>query len=439
MTEALFDEAVELAAISCCMDIPEFIDTGPATEHFATRAARSIHSALVEMRRTAVEVNDLSLLRCMESRGMGRGEVIDLLTRSRSVQQRGTRAIAAHMRQLYERRTIAELASQGRAHAVAGDLEAARDTLARAAFTDTGELRVYSIKQAMESAVEAWSAAAQALTKAGQSKYVPIGICPAIDSCVLVGPGDTVVIGAETSVGKSSTSMSCLLRHQAQGIRAGLISVEDPREDWGAKAAGYYAQIDTQPLWSGNAPALIDKLRVTLPSAFAQQQHVHIVDVPSGRLHDVVRGMTTLVRVHGARILFVDYLQAVAPPSAMDGASAKAQTDYVYRHLQATARMLGVPLVITSQLSRGDSEYGEEPSIKRLKESGNIENGAQIVLLLWCIDEENLVVKGKAAKLKRVRKKPRWAMRRGNGGVLTEIDNWHEEPPSERLAKGRGR
>lgn len=439
MTTALFDEALELAAISTCIDIPEFIDTGPSTDHFACRLPRMAHAALIELRRGGSDINDMTLLHAMERRGMGRGEVLDFLQSARSVPQRGTRPLAFYMRQLYDRRTIAELAMQGQAHAVAGNIDAARDVLARAAFADSGEIKVYTLRDAMYAAIETWSAAEQALTKGAESKYVPIGICPAIDSKVLVGPGDTVVIGAETSVGKSSTSMTCLLRHQSKGIPAGLISVEDPREDWGAKAAGHYAQIDTQPLWAGNSPQLIKAMMHRIPDAYDQKQHVHIVDVPSGRLHDVIRAMTTLVRAHGVRILFVDYLQAISPPSGLDNAPVKTQTDHVYRQLQATARMLEVPLVITSQLSRGDSEHGEEPSIKRLKESGNIENGAQIVILLWCNDKDNLVVSGKAAKLKRVRERPRWHMRRGHGGILTEIDNYHEpEASNEYPKRGRG-
>ena len=72
MTTALFDEALELAAISTCIDIPEFIDTGPSTDHFACRLPRMAHAALIELRRSGSDINDLTLLHAMERRGMGR-------------------------------------------------------------------------------------------------------------------------------------------------------------------------------------------------------------------------------------------------------------------------------------------------------------------------------------------------------------------------------
>jgi replicative DNA helicase len=229
--------------------------------------------------------------------------------------------------------------------------------------------------------------------------------------------------------------MTCLLKHQQKKIHAGLVTVEDPREDWGAKAAGYYGKIDTQPFWSGQVAGL-HQVASSIAEAAKEVQYVRIVDVPSGALSDVLRAMTALVKSHGARILFVDYLQAIRAPESLATASTKAQTDHVYQTLQATARMLEVPLVITSQLSRGDSEHGAEPSIKRLKESGNLENGAQIVLMLWCEDEENTIICGKAAKMKRVRSRPRWSMRRGNGGVLVELEGY-QVPPQKRAGRGR--
>jgi replicative DNA helicase len=435
MTMPTFDEQLELSALSLCLDLPEFLYTGPSTDQFAVHHIRTAHATLCEMRRRGDRIDDITLRDELMRRGVSQAAGLALLQAARESPKRGQASVVSMMRKLYERRTVAELAAQGQAQAIEGNLDEARALLAKAAFSETGDLRAYTLADAMEAAAVVWDQAERSRAGEGRSKFVPLGLCPTIDSLVMVGPGDTVIIGAETSVGKSSSTMTCLLKHQQKKIHAGLVTVEDPREDWGAKAAGYYGKIDTQPFWSGQVAGL-HQVASSIAEAAKEVQYVRIVDVPSGALSDVLRAMTALVKSHGARILFVDYLQAIRAPESLATASTKAQTDHVYQTLQATARMLEVPLVITSQLSRGDSEHGAEPSIKRLKESGNLENGAQIVLMLWCEDEENTIICGKAAKMKRVRSRPRWSMRRGNGGVLVELEGY-QVPPQKRAGRGR--
>ncbi len=425
----LADQDIERRYLGGCLLHQAHLVAHPVpSEAFTLPALRLIHGAMMAIHRRGQDVTTLGVKLELEATGtlgaVGYESILDL---SNSLDL-DSRASADRLRSLYAARRIVLACREGVTLAETGKLSEARLRLSAAAFDSDTESPVYSLLECVEAAAEAWQHAAEARTDRSKGSYLPLGLAPAIDSKVLIGPGDAVVIGAETNVGKSSISMTCLLSHYERGVPAGLVSVEDPREDWGAKAAGHWSDVDTTQFWSGQASREAwAAVMAGIGGHMKREQVVKMADVKTGRLDDVLQSMATLVRVHGSRILFVDYLQAIQPPDSLAKAHPKQQIDHVYSAIKTTARLLGVPVVITSQLSRGESEHGAEPGIKRLKESGNLENGAQIVLLAWCDDPNNAIVKVKAAKLKRVLQRPRFAMARGHGGVLRELDYWPEE------------
>jgi replicative DNA helicase len=123
--------------------------------------------------------------------------------------------------------------------------------------------------------------------------------------------------------------------------------------------------------------------------------------VGSRRLEDVLARIEFMVRVRGARVVAVDYLQSIVPRGSFH--SRREAIDSVLAELISLCGRLGVALILASQLARPDkgSPY-REPNLIDLKESGEIENRAQCVVMLWRdSDEPGAVVHGKIAKAKR--------------------------------------
>lgn len=426
------DPSVERAYLAICIDMPEALDAGLTVEHMASGANRAVMAAMLAMRQAAKEINQITLSHELQLRGMERITAIDTVSQ---ILSEGTATLAPCvrvLRELHEARTLVEASSMGLAHAQRGELNEAREVLAKAAFGQVAPLEIFSLRDAMEATAQEYYEAAQSAQANGSAKFFPLGICPTVDRILRVGPGDTIIIGAETNVGKSSISMTCLLSLEHHGIAAGLVSVEDPKVDWGGKAIGHYSGEDTAPFWAGTAtPEQWSRLLSALPAAAARKQLARFAVAKSGTIDEVCQAMNALVRVHGARILFVDYIQAIS--SGLKGANPKQEIDHVYRRIQTTARLLEVPVVIGSQLSRGPTDTAAEPGKKRLKESGNLENGAQVILLFWVRKEDEAAgrwgrIMGKVEKLKRVPVRPRWCMERGAGGVLTECEMPIEDP-----------
>lgn len=423
------DPTLERSFLQLALDMPEALDCGLTPEHMSEAINRTTHAAMLAVRLRGEPLDAVTVGYELERRGIDRGAVVGQIQAIREAPLASVGSLAPVLRKLHEMRTIHEQALLGASLAIESKVDEARDILAKAAFGATAALDVFSIRDAMEAAAEEFQAAAEARRGSNEGRYLRLGLCPTLDDVLTVGPGDTVIVAAETNVGKSSISFSCLASLEERGIPGGLVSVEDPKADWGAKAIGHFGDVDTSPFWAGMASdddyRRAERAVVTVAS---RKQLARLAVAKSGTLDEVCQAMAVLVRVHGARVLFVDYIQAIT--HQLKGATRKQEVDHVYRRIQATARLLDVPLVLTSQMSRGDDD-GREPTVKRLKESGDLENGAQAILLCWVDKTEadagwaSAPVRIKIGKLKRAPRRPKVMLLRGPGGVLRETE-WRE-------------
>ena len=87
-------------------------------------------------------------------------------------------------------------------------------------------------------------------------------------------------------------------------------------------------------------------------------------------------------RIHGIKLIAVDYLQLVAIPEG-SRSSRQEQVAEISRHGKMLAKELNVPVIMLSQLNRMSEQGDHRPNMGQLRESGAIENDADIVLLLF--------------------------------------------------------
>lgn len=89
-----------------------------------------------------------------------------------------------------------------------------------------------------------------------------------------------------------------------------------------------------------------------------------------------------LVAQHGVKAIFIDYLQLMTAPNAAKE-SRQVEVSSISRSIKALARELSVPVVCLSQLNRGPEARGDNrPRMSDLRESGSIEQDADVVMLL---------------------------------------------------------
>jgi replicative DNA helicase len=106
---------------------------------------------------------------------------------------------------------------------------------------------------------------------------------------------------------------------------------------------------------------------------------LYIEDTPNMKLLDVRAQARRMITQHGAKIIFVDYLTLITPERE-GNVPRHEQIAEISRSLKALARELEIPVVALSQVRR--ETEGKQPTLADLRESGSIEQDADVVIFL---------------------------------------------------------
>jgi replicative DNA helicase len=221
----------------------------------------------------------------------------------------------------------------------------------------------------------------------GKLRGVPTGF-PALDETLSgLQKSELVILGARPSVGKTSLALDIARNAGKAGFTVGLFSLEMSRESLQDRIIAAESQV---PLWN------ILTGRISNDNEFSMIQDaldrlstvkLFIDDSPSLNVLQM-RSMARRLQVeHGLDLLIVDYLQLIRPRTNSD--NMVNMITEISRGLKALARELKVPVLALSQLSRGVEQRDHKiPRLSDLRESGAIEQDADVVMFLWR-DERN--------------------------------------------------
>lgn len=200
-------------------------------------------------------------------------------------------------------------------------------------------------------------------------------------------PGDLCIVAARPSMGKTSWALN-VAANAALDARAhvGVFSLEMARSQLAMRLLCGEARIDLQRIRSGAfSPEERDRLARAsghLNAASLWIDDSAMLDMPAMRAK--ARRLRSHVRRMGGEVglLIVDYLQLIAGDDAR--ATRVYQVGKISRDLKALARELHLPVLALSQLSRAPEQREDHrPILSDLRESGSIEQDADIVLFLF--------------------------------------------------------
>ncbi len=193
-------------------------------------------------------------------------------------------------------------------------------------------------------------------------------------------PGELIVIAARPSMGKTSFALN-VLHHICSVNRrpAALYSLEMPAEQIVSNFLCVHNHLDTHDFRRGTLrqkdwqtlEASLDDL-VGLP--------LYIDDSPTLRVLDLRARARRLVHRQDVELIVVDYLQLMS--SNRNRENRATEVAEISQGLKALARELGVPVIAVAQLSRRVEQEQRRPRLSDLRESGAIEQDADVVLLL---------------------------------------------------------
>ncbi len=192
-------------------------------------------------------------------------------------------------------------------------------------------------------------------------------------------PGELTIIGARPGIGKTALALQ-IAKHV--GMKVGPVffaSLEMTEDRLMERLLCSTAEVDSRAIRLGRVTEDMMERVQRAADMFQQHLKLHIVDTPSLQVSEIEQ---LAARVHGLKLLIVDYLQICGS----DG-KASNRTEEVSKiayELKNTAKRLDVPVIALSQLARtGDTG---KPKLSDLRESGMIEASADVVIVLYWPD-----------------------------------------------------
>jgi replicative DNA helicase len=195
---------------------------------------------------------------------------------------------------------------------------------------------------------------------------------------------DLVVLAARPSVGKTSLALN-IAEHAAvqDGRSVGIFSLEMSKEQLVLRLLSSVGDIDSQRLRTGFLEDL-DFNRVANAMTQLSEARVYIDDTPNISTMELRTKARRLQSEAGLDLVIVDYLQLMQATTTSRDANRVQEVSEISRGLKALARELSVPVIALSQLSRQpEMRESKEPRLSDLRESGAIEQDADLVMFLW--------------------------------------------------------
>lgn len=212
---------------------------------------------------------------------------------------------------------------------------------------------------------------------------------PRLDDCLggLEG-GDIIVIGARPAVGKSAFVTQILTNMGIQGKRVLLYNLEMTNKQMYERLVSRQSGIMMNRIRQGKAFLGDEKERFQKANTELKRLDVWISSgVKSvGEIRRECRHM-------GADCIIIDYLQLIKAERYY--ANRASEVGDISKAIKSLAMELNRPIIVLSQLNRAsEGRQTKEPTMSELRESGDIEQDASVVMLLWNLSEENERYKG---------------------------------------------
>jgi len=204
---------------------------------------------------------------------------------------------------------------------------------------------------------------------------------------------DFIVLGARPSLGKTTLALDIARNAAKSGVPVGIFSLEMSREQVIDRLIAAESQVPLWKLRTGRINQDVEFQMIQGALDKLSKLQIYIDDTPSPNVLQM-RSMARRLQVeHGLGLLVVDYLQLIAPRTAATNMNMVQQITEVSRGLKGLARELNIPLLALSQLSRGvDQRDSKIPKLSDLRESGSIEQDADIVMFIYRKDRDQIDV-----------------------------------------------
>ena len=228
----------------------------------------------------------------------------------------------------------------------------------------------------------------QAVQNKGQVIGLPTGFKQLDEKTSGLQPSDLIIVAARPGMGKTAFALNIA---QQSAVKAGasvlIFSLEMSQEQLGQRLIAMQARVESEKLKKGTLD-LKDWDRINFALNELNNTKIVIDDTPGISIMEMRNKCRMLKAEQGLDLIVVDYLQLMTFDGRAD--SRQQEISALSRHLKLLAREMNCPVIVLSQLSRApELRQDKRPMLSDLRESGSIEQDADIVMFLYRDDYYN--------------------------------------------------
>lgn len=190
-----------------------------------------------------------------------------------------------------------------------------------------------------------------------------------------------MILAARPAMGKTALAMNIAENVCFKNkIPVGIFSLEMTVNQLVDRMVSSLSEVSSDKIKFGNcSPLEVDRVNAAID---LMQENVLVIDDQSNlRVSDLRARARRMKEVHDIKLLVIDYLQLITAPGKEN---RQNEVSEISRLLKGLARELNIPILCLSQLSRKtEDRASQKPLLSDLRDSGSIEQDADIVLLLW--------------------------------------------------------
>jgi replicative DNA helicase len=213
-------------------------------------------------------------------------------------------------------------------------------------------------------------------------------------------PGDLVIVAGRPSMGKTTLAVNmaeyAALHHQQTRASVAIFSMEMPSEQVITRMLSSIGGVPLHNLRSGKISD-DDWVRITSATSQLSEAKIFIDETPALSPTELRARARRVKREHGLDLIVVDYLQLMQVPGNKENRATEIAE--ISRGLKILAKELTCPVIALSQLNRGvEQRENKKPVMSDLRESGSIEQDADMILLIYReeVYDRNTTKKGMA-------------------------------------------
>lgn len=222
----------------------------------------------------------------------------------------------------------------------------------------------------------------------GNTTGLPTGFSYLDEKTSGLQKSDLIIIAARPGMGKTAFALNIAAQSAVKaGASVIIFSLEMSQEQLGQRLIAMQARVESEKLKKGTLERKDwDRINVALDEL--NETKIVIDDTPGISVMEMRNKCRRLKAEQGLDLIVIDYLQLMTFDGRAD--SRQQEVSALSRHLKLLAREMDCPVIVLSQLSRApEQRQDKRPMLSDLRESGSIEQDADIVIFLYRDDYYN--------------------------------------------------